>query len=230
MELDQSVIHAFSDTATVEQTIRLGSSETIVSSWLADFLTHFTKSRPRLSFDLTVDTSNNLRNALVTREIDLAFLMGPIAEASISNSDLCSYEMIFAATPMVAGRSMWSPEDLAQQVIVTFSGSTRPHRLLREMLAQYATGELKMTGSASLGAIVQLGVAGYGICALPRAIISDELERGVLKELRTPVKMPPISFTASFVSGTATSSLMAEISDEATKFLRPKLINKIYQN
>ena len=230
MELDQVIINAFSDTATIEQTIRLGASETIVSSWLADFLTHFAKSHPRLSFDLTVDSSNNMRNALVAREIDLAFLMGPIAEASIRNRNLCSYEMIFAATSAVAGRKIWTPEDLARQLIVTFSRDTRPHRLLRELLAPHAAGELQMTGSASLGAIVQLGVAGYGVCALPRAVVSTELGRGALNELRTSVKMSPISFTASFVSGTATSGLMAEISDEVITFLRPRLIKNIYQN
>jgi len=102
IELDQNVIGAFSSTSTVEQTIRLGSSETIVGSWLPDFLAHFAKFRSNLRFDLTVATTNDLRNALVTREIDLAFLMGPIAEASTENVDLCHYEMIFSATPDIA--------------------------------------------------------------------------------------------------------------------------------
>ena len=98
MKLDQSVVDAFSNSVTVEQSIRLGSSETIVASWLPDFLTHYSKSRPSLNFDLTVDSTNRLRDALVAREIDLAFLMGPVAEASIENIDLCSFEMVFAAT------------------------------------------------------------------------------------------------------------------------------------
>ena len=77
--------------------MRLGSSETIVGSWLPEFLAHYAKSQPNLSFDLSVDATNNLRNALVAREIDLAFLMGPIAEASIENTPLCEYQMVFSA-------------------------------------------------------------------------------------------------------------------------------------
>jgi len=230
MELDQNVISAFSTTSTVEQTIRLGSSETIVGSWLPDFLAHFAKFRPNLSFDLTVNTTNDLRNALVAREIDLAFLMGPIAEASIENVDLCHYEMIFSATPDIASQhKVWTLNELARSSILTFSSNTRPYKQMKEMLQPCATGELRITSSASLGAIVRLGLSGYGICALPRAIVSAELSRGELIELKTDFDLPLISFTASHVSGLALSNSMNEISTSAAGFIASHLINKIYQ-
>ena len=230
MELDQAVIVAFSNTTTVEQTVRLGSSETIVGSWLPDFLAHYAKFRPNLSFDLTVDATNNLRNSLVSREIDLAFLMGPIAEASIENVSLCEYEMVFSATPEIASkRKIWTLADLAAESILTFSGNTRPYRQIKELLQSFVPGELKITSSASLGAIVRLGLSGYGICALPKAIVSSEVSRGVLVELRTNFDLPLISFTASHVAGLATSSLANEISVSAAGFLNPRLIKNIYQ-
>lgn len=230
MELDQAVIGAFSNTTTVEQTVRLGSSETIVGSWLPDFLAHYAKSRPNLSFDLTVDATNNLRNSLVSREIDLAFLMGPIAEASIENVALCEYEMVFSATPKITTqKKIWTLNDLAQESILTFSGNTRPYRQIKELLKPFINGELKITSSASLGAIVRLALAGYGICALPKAIVNSEISRGVLVELKTNFDLPPISFTASHVAGLATSGLMNEISTSAAGFLSPRLIENIYQ-
>ncbi len=231
MKLDQSVVSAFSDTVTVEQTVRMGSSETIVGSWLPDFLAHFATTRPNLNFDLNVDASNNLRNALIAREIDLAFLMGPVAEASIENVDLCSYDMVLCATQELAGKHRtWSIDHLAHQSVITFSANTRPYRQIRELLAPHVTGKLNITSSASLGAIVRLAIAGYGICALPRAIVTTELSRGSLVALQTDFELPPIAFTASFVSGTAYSRLVSEISHSAAEFLQPKLIKNIYQN
>ena len=231
MELDQSVISVFSNTTTVEQTVRLGSSETIVGSWLPDFLTHYASFRPNINFDLTVDATDNLRNALVAREIDLAFLMGPIAEASIENTELCGYEMVFSATPEIAGRKkIWSGYDVAQESILTFSGNTRPYRQIKELLTPNVTGDSRITSSASLGAIVRLALSGYGVCALPKAIIRSELNRGVLTELQTNFDLPPISFTSSHVSGSATSGFVKEISASAASFIAPQLIKNIYQN
>ena len=220
MELDYAVINAFSDSATVEQTVRLGASESIVSSWLPDFLTEYSRTRPKLNFDLTVDASNHLRNALVSREIDLAFLMGPIAEASIKNLDLCEYEMVLAAAPELAGQhESWTVEEIARQTVVTFSASSRPHRQLREVLTQHTLGQVNITGSASLGAIVRLGRAGYGICALPRSIIHSELEDGSLVLLNSNLKVAPIAFTASYVSGAANGALVDEIASAVLRYL-----------
>ncbi|EFO30253.1 LysR family transcriptional regulator [Roseibium sp. TrichSKD4] len=220
LELDSAIVTAFSDTATVEQSVRLGASETIVSSWLPDFLTDYSKTRPRLTFDLTVDSSNHLRNALVSREIDLAFLMGPIAEASITNLDLCEYEMVLAAAPSLAERlDFWSSAAIAAETIVTFSANTRPHNQIREALAPLTHGQPKITGSASLGAVVRLGCAGYGLCALPRSIIRREIATGALVELKTDLEISPIAFTASYVSGAVTSSLAEDISAAALAYL-----------
>ncbi len=231
MDLDQTVLTAFSDTATVEQSIRLGSSETIVSSWLPDFLTYYNQSKSNLNFDLTVDMTDNLRNALVAREIDLAFLMGPVAEASITNVELCQYEMVFSAVPKIAQkRSVWQVSDLAQESILTFAKSTRPSRQLRELLSPHASGDVSMTTSSSLGALTRLAASGYGICAAPKAIVQTELDRGVLLELKTDFDLPPISFTASYVSGTAISGLVEEISESVVGFLKLRLIKNIYRN
>lgn len=231
MELDQSMINRFSDTTTAEQSVRLGASETVVGTWLPDFLSNYAHMRPNLSFDLTVDATDNLRNALVNRELDLAFLMGPIAEASTENIDLCGYDMIFAAAPHIAGSNThWDAQSLAAQGILTFSANTRPYRVLTEMLSPHTSGALKVTSSTSLGAVVRLALVGYGICALPKAIISAEIARGELVELNTNLSLPPIHFTSSHVSGTPNSSLVENIGLSAAKFLEARLINNIYQN
>lgn len=230
IELDQSVIDAFSSTTTVEQTIRLGSSETIVGTWLPDFLSHFSKGRPSLSFDLTVDTTNNLRNALVAREIDLAFLMGPVAEASIENLELCGFEIVFAATEDIARkRKRWTVSDLARENILTFSNNTRPYRQIRELLSPHAIGDVKITSSSSLGALARLALAGHGVCAVPQASIVQEVGTGRLEVLATDFDLPPISFTASYAAGSPLRALASEIATSAVGYLRPRLINSIYQ-
>ncbi len=230
MDLDQEILAAFSDTTNIEQIIRVGASETIVSTWLPDFMGYLSKSRNGLAFDLSVDSTDNLRNALIAREIDLAFLMGPVAEVSVTNREICAYEMVFAAPRALAERhDAWSLEQIAQQPVLTFANNTKPSRHIRELLAPHALGSPDMTTSTSLGALIRLATSGMGICAVPRAVIKAELASGELVELDTKVKLPTISFTASYISGGPVSRLMSSISDDVVAFLKDYLIKNIYQ-
>lgn len=230
MKLEQDILAAFAESAAIAQTVRLGASETIVSTWLPDFLNFLGSVHPGLSFDLTVDSTDNLRNALVSREIDIAFLMGPVAEVSISNSELCQFEMICAAAPAIAAlHDCWSLEDVAAQTVLTFALNTKPSRELRELLKPHAAGALDMSTSTSLGALIRLAVAGYGICAIPRAVVAQELATGQLRALDIRFCLPPISFTASFVSASPISALMTSIAAEAHAFLEPSLKAQTYE-
>ena len=230
MRLDQDVLSAFKESTNVEQTIRLGSSETIVATWLPDFLSHLSNSQRGLSFDLNVDATDNLRNALVAHEIDLAFLMGPVAEVSITNIDICAYEMVFAATKEFANKNKkWTLGDIASEPILTFANNTKPNRQIREMLLPLSSKPLDMTTSTSLGALIRLAKTGLGICALPKAVIASELEKEELVELPTNFDLPTIAFTASYVSGSASSALIASISKEVSAFLANRMIKNIYQ-
>lgn len=230
MALEQEILTDFAETTTVAQTIRLGSSETIVSTWLPDFLSSLTTNQPGLSFDLTVDSTDNLRNALVAREIDLAFLMGPVAEVSITNKDLCQFEMIFAAAPDLANKhASWTLNEIAEQTVLTFANNTKPSRKIREMLLPFASGPLDMTTSSSLGALIRLSLSGFGLCAMPKAVIAAELTNGHLQELPTDFFLPPISFTASFVSNSPVCALMTQIADQAHAFLSPRLHDDTFE-
>ena len=165
MNLEQDILGAFIQTANVEQTIRVGSSETIVSTWLPEFMSTFSQQRAGLSFDLRVDSTDNLRNALVAREIDLAFLMGPVAEVSITNHEVCDYDMVFAAEPKLANKyERWSLDDIADEPVLTFATNTKPSRQIKELLTSDRHPP-KMTTSTSLGALIRLATFGMGICA-----------------------------------------------------------------
>lgn len=231
MQLDQDVMAAFSNTTRIEHTVRLGSSETIVSTWLPDFLGHLTDTESQLSFDLAVDATGNLRNALVAREIDLAFLMGPVSEVSITNIDICSYDMVFAASATVAAKHpRWSIAEIARNTVLTFSGNTKPNRQIRELLNQHSSTPVNMTTSTSLGALIRLAINHFGICAIPKAVISEELDAGLLVELPTDAVLPAIAFTASFVADDPASQLMEKIACEAVTYLHGQNIKNIYLN
>jgi len=137
---------------------------------------------------------------------------------------------VFAAAPKTAGqRKIWTLDDISDQPILTFANNTKPSRQIREMLAPHCSKSLDMTTSTSLGALIRLASSGFGICAIPKAVVKSELFSGELVELKTAFELPTISFTASFVSGGASSDLMTSISAEVSEFLKTRTIKNIYQ-
>ncbi|SNY91324.1 DNA-binding transcriptional regulator, LysR family [Cohaesibacter sp. ES.047] len=229
MALEQQIIDAFSSTTRIVQTIRLGAAETIVTSWLPEFLAYVGKTMPGIAFELSVDTTNNLRNALLLREVDLAFLMGPVAESSIANNPICGYEMVLSTTPDIASQhTHWSAPDIAANRILTFSQETRPTKEIRSRLVAVSDVPLDMTTSTSVGALIELACSGYGICALPRAIIQQALSSGKLVELNTDLQLQDLSFTASYVQSAVTSEMVRKITESLTTFLEPRLRDGIY--
>ena len=219
MKLEQDILSAFIETTSVEQTIRVGASETIVSTWLPEFMGVYGQAKPGFSFDLRVDSTDNLRNMLVSREVDLAFLMGPVAEVSVINKEICAYDMVFAGHPELASKhKRWGLEHISAETVLTFATNTKPSRQLRELLNS-DLNHPKMTTSTSLGAIIRLAISGMGLCAIPQAVIADELARGELVEINTTVKLQPIAFTASYVSASPLSGLLLDIGDEVQHFL-----------
>lgn len=221
MRLEQDVLSAFLDPTDAKQTICLGASETIIATWLPDFMVRLRQSHAKLFFDLQVDSTDKLRDALVSREIDLAFLMGPVAGAAIVNHDICTYEMTFAAkSDLAALKRRWKLADIAGHPVLTFAANTKPSKQIKELLAPYSNGSPNMTTSTSLGVVIRLAKSGMGVCAVPRAVIERELQTGELAVLETDVRLPPISFTASYVSGSPGSDLLARISEEAVEYLR----------
>lgn len=56
--------------------LRLGVSETIVNTWLPDFLAQLHHDMPKLNVELTVDITSVLAEGIKDRTIDLAIING----------------------------------------------------------------------------------------------------------------------------------------------------------
>ena len=159
-------------------------------------------AHPALMFEIEVDTSQALRAQLLSHQLDLAFLMGPIQEANVENLPLCQYPLAWVASP----RLKLGPEPVplsrvAAYPIITHASSTWPYRLVRELLVQEGVVTPRMYGSGSLNTIVRMVRDGIGACVIAPVVISRELESGELRQFRVQAELPDLVFTASWVQG-----------------------------
>lgn len=185
------------DPTGVERRLRLGVSETIAQCWLPDLVTKLHERHPRLEIEFNVDITPNLRAGLLSREIDLAVLLGPISENTVNNVALPEFELawyISADTPVDDP----ALDPLAQPVL-TYARNTRPHREVQEMLFERVGPDVSLFPSTSLSACFRLVAANLGVAALPRALGWEHVAAGRIREFDPGWVPPPLRFTASYL-------------------------------
>ena len=179
--------------------LRLGVSETIVHTWLPEFLRRLNNEMPHLEVEMTVDVTSNLRAGLLDRSIDLAFLMGPISDPSIANLSLCSFPLAWIASPSLKlpDRLLYI-EELVQWPIITYARNTKPFAEISQRFRAIDGAPVRFMSSSSLAACYRLTVDGVGISTLPYRMITDELEKGIITRLHVTWTPSELKFTASY--------------------------------
>ncbi len=197
MKLNDLILRDVATSQSVEMLFRIGVSETIVQSWLPEFISELRAEFPRLKVEIDVDISRNLRDRLVGNAIDFALLMGPVSDFSVENVALPSYPITWFRAP----DQEWSSEteDLFRAwPVITFARGTRPFRLLKETLLERYGPDATLFPSSSLSACFRLVASGLGVGALPLALAGDSMNAGQIERFDPGWEPAPLEFTASY--------------------------------
>ena len=220
MRLHSEMVTAVASPAAKSGVVRLGVAETIVHTWLADYVEKIHVAYPKITLDIEVDVSPKLRDGLVEGSLDLAFLLGPVSAPRLSNVELCRYPLSFVAR---AGLDLGpEPVPLARLVtmpVITYSKATRPYVTVRELLSRSNLEPPRIYASSSLSTIVRMTLDGIGVSVIPAAVIGAELARGDLRVVRSDVELPHLVFTATYALG-PDGSLVERLTELAVEVAR----------
>ena len=193
----QSMLAAAAADHRLHGRVRIGVIETVVHSWLSNFMNQLAGDHPDLEIDLTVDTSLVLRKRLLDRELDLVVRVEGIEDPRIASVPLALFPVQWIARRgFMSLRPQGLPRRLLQHPILTFARGTQPQRALEERLAAMAVREdlplerIRLTCSPSVAAIVELVKAGYGVAAIPSLFVKNHLDTGEFVELPVPQALP----------------------------------------
>lgn len=212
--LRSEMLSVVRDRSATSGVLRLGVSETIVHTWLSRLIEAVNNTYPNLSLEIEVDITPNLRARLLSQEIDLAFLLGPLSASEVRNRVLCDYPNAFVASPSLGlGKGRKTVQELAQFPIITFPRKTQPYEIVRSLFNRPDLPPIRLHASASLATVIRMATDGIGIAVIPTAIVEQELANGRLQLLDTDVQMPALTFTASWLSSpdTLAVELVAEL-------------------
>jgi DNA-binding transcriptional LysR family regulator len=184
--------------------VAIGVAETIVQTWLPALLERAHASFPDLVVEVEVDTTPVLRSHLLSRQIDLAFLMGPVVEPKVENLPLCRYPLAWVASPRLElGPEPVPLAQVARWPIITYPSNSRPYQVVRSMLGEHDVRAPRMYGSASLSMAVRMTLDGMGTSVITPVFLDKELAEGRLRLIRVDAgALPDLEFTATWLQGT----------------------------
>ena len=199
--LRAEMLAAVRDRSAMRGVLRLGVSETIVHTWLSRLVKDVNTTYPNLSLEIEVDITPSLQARLLAHEIDLAFLVGPLAAPTVRNRVLCDYPIAFVASPALQlGNKTLTAHDLARFAMITFPRKTQPYELIRSLFNRPDLPSVRLHASASLATVIRMAIEGLGIAVIPIAIVENEIADGRLQLLKTDVAIPPLTFAASWLA------------------------------
>ncbi|HTZ38314.1 MAG TPA: LysR family transcriptional regulator [Stellaceae bacterium] len=200
LSLRADILRAVGDPASLKGVLRLGVPETIVHTWLADLAERINAIYPSVALDIEVDAVDDLHAALVSDNLDIAVLFGPVIDPRLKSAPLCSYPLMwFASTKLDLPQPRPSLADVARWPIITFRRQSAPYLALRRHLAKSGLPDARLFGSSSIAAIVRMALDGVGPCVLPKVVVERELRAGTLRLLDIPHELPPITFDVSYM-------------------------------
>lgn len=200
ISLREEMRQAANQSVAVRGQLRLGISDTLAHMWFAHLVERINALFPLLTLEIEVDITPNLTKLLKSRQLDIAFLVGPLAEQEMKNINLISYPLVWVASSKLKlpGEPV-SLEVIARWPIITYLRHTRPYDLVQEILARENITYGRLFASASVSTMITMVLDGVGIGVIPAAVVERELRAKKLRVLAVKnARLSQLHFVAAY--------------------------------
>ncbi|WP_322084605.1 LysR family transcriptional regulator [Burkholderia sp. BCC1972] len=202
--------------------VRIGAIDTIVHTWLIDFVEHLQSSYPGIEIQLSAESTEQLNRSLRDGEVDVALQTDQmIGDGMISHACL-PMAMGWIGRPGDGSAGLDSHEILARPV-VSMSRGSQPYLALRDVYKRVGLPMRKVHCANSIAAIVRLVKCGLGYALIPLPPVREQVDRGELEIIPFEMPLPSQALVVSFMESRASDAIrcVAELAcQEADRFVR----------
>ncbi|MGM9486442.1 LysR family transcriptional regulator [Ideonella sp. YS5] len=178
--------------------LRIGAIESVLHSWLIDWVREMRAAQPGLELELTVETTPVLVEQMRRGRLDLALAALPASGEGLRQQALPPMPMCFVGHAGLHRKRRYSLDDLAALELLTFQRGSQPHVALIDLMRQSGHARPRVHAISSVSAMAGLVEGGLGIATLPVAVVRRLAERQSLRVLPAEAEMPPLPIFLSY--------------------------------
>jgi DNA-binding transcriptional LysR family regulator len=223
LELNLEMMSASRASYNVFGVVRIGVIETIVHTWLSDFLQRMQELYPAIEIQLSSESTMRLHAQMRNGELDIALQTDLVIGEGIRNTASGAIAMgwVGRSADWSGQRAAMSVAELAQHPIVTMNKGSQPHIALKELCKAEGVNAPRIHCVSSISAIVRLVRGGFGIAVLPLAPAREEIDSGELSIIPCTGALMPQRLVVSYHADTTTEAIQlvaALACEEAARF------------
>jgi DNA-binding transcriptional LysR family regulator len=147
--------------------LRIGVIESVLHSWLIDWLTVTRKELPELQIELTVETTPVLLDHIRRGVLDTVVTALASGTEGVKTKALKSMPMVWVGNKGIHKKRRYSLNGLAEFEVITFQRASQPHAALLDTLRQAQVVPKRLHAVSSISAMMQLVAEGFGVATLP---------------------------------------------------------------
>lgn len=202
--------------------VRIGAIDTIVHTWLIDFIEHLQSSYPGIEIQLSAESTERLNRSLRDGEADVALQTDQmIGDGMVSRA--CLPMAMGWVGPPGAGSASLGAHEILTRPVVSMSRGSQPYLALRDVYKRAGLPMGKVHCANSIDAIVRLVKCGLGHALIPLPSVREQVERGELEIVPFEMTLPPQALVVSYMANRASDAIrfVAELAcQEADRFVR----------
>ena len=178
--------------------LRIGVIESVLHSWLIEWVQHMRSTRADFELELSVETTPVLVDQVRRGALDLAFAALPTSGENLRSRALPPMQMVFVGHRELHRRRRYTLAQLAALDLLTFQRGSQPHVGLLDLFRAAGLEPRRVHTISSISAMVQLVEGGIGVATLPLAAVQRLSERLPLVALKCDALLPPLPVHASY--------------------------------
>ena len=217
----QREIEADLGAGTQPVSLRVGAIESVLHSWLIDWVRALRRAEPMLALELTVETTPVLVDQLARGALDIAVTAAPGTGTGVRSMPMPAMAMAFVGLKGAQRRRTHSLAELAAGELLTFQRGSQPHGALLDVLRRAGLEPHRLHRVSSISAMVQLVEDGLGVATLPLAVAERLQKRLPIDVLRCDAALPPLPIHVSWRDDPA-AHVQARWLDSLLAHARPK--------
>ncbi len=190
--------------------LRVGAIESVLHSWLIDWVRVLREQQPALELALTVETTPVLVDQMNRGTADLVLAALPAAGDGVQTLALAPMPMVFVGQAKrhkgQANKRCTLVQLTEQEELLTFQRGSQPHVALLALCRQHGVAAPRVHTISSISAMLQLVEQGFGVATLPQAAVARLSERQGLCAVRCSAVLDPLPIHLSWRDDPATSA------------------------
>ncbi|MDK3026550.1 LysR family transcriptional regulator [Cupriavidus taiwanensis] len=182
--------------------VRIGAMDSVIHTWLSTVVKRAMQAYPALEIELTADAALNLCDQLQKGYLDVIFQTDLLRLETVRNIELARYPIRWiVATGSAYDRPYASLAELAAERVITFVKNSRPHQDILSLFHLNGVASPRINCVNSVAAMTRLIGDGFGIGAVPPALVRKELADGTLSVVDVENHPPALDIVASWRIG-----------------------------